>query len=344
MRFDQTALPGTEASSAAPTFAEALDPLLPVFLLIDPVVGDPLAGSVDAQTLSDLSSQREQVWQRPVRCVALDPRVPLRPDQYPYVVALQGPNDPLYEMSFELALSERDTALSDGLDGSGRASYKIGGWLQTNAGIADLCSALQLLMTVNTEALTKARYLRLADRRVFALLRYVVGDVRLSGQLGGVKRWIYLNHYGACEAIHAIDHTGQPLRLTADEWHRMELGERLHRTIAMWLGELAGRGMHAPTTPSHSLFESTLEALQAALSSAQRWPHRFIENDDVLVWAALGLCDSRLGDGSVVRALLDPEGSQHAPVDPIRNMHRAISDLLAQSNATSQGPRLRVAS
>lgn len=314
------------------TLRSALDSAVPVYVLVDPIVGEPLPGEVSAATLDAVTAQREANWQRSVIPVTLDEGVPLPPLQHPYLVALRGADDPLLETTLELAQRERAAAQSDGLDGTGAAVHRIGGWLQCAHQPAVLSARLGALMRVNTRARTAARYLRLADRRVLALLTHVAGIARTAAQLGPIARWTYLDAQGRVESLERTSETPDTLPLDAPEWQLMEQGDLVHRSMAQWIGELErNRAGDIPNGSAQSLFARVWPAVSHANNAAQRWPHRFQDLTDRSVWAALHLLEPKLGDGRLVCDLLDPPGSESTPAEPLRNLQAEIQARLADA-------------
>lgn len=121
----------------------------PAYLLIDPLLGD-VAPPIDARA-------RHSVPGDALRLPA---------GQLPYLVELKSTQDPLLAQSIGWAVEEHLKAC---FNGSG--AYRIGGWLQPHApnGASALAHRLGALLVAHGEP-QKGRYLRLADRRVLALL------------------------------------------------------------------------------------------------------------------------------------------------------------------------------
>jgi len=163
----------TTAASASDLSA-SMDVALPIFVLVDPMLGEPLYRV--AEVGEGTTATREAGWQRNITPVQLDPSVSLPPHQHPYLVALSGPDDPLLAETMELAQEERLEAQKNGLDGDGGGAHRIGGWIQSSLHADQLAERLSSMFRVNTTAFTKARYMRQVDRRVLSLLRHVVGD------------------------------------------------------------------------------------------------------------------------------------------------------------------------
>ena len=197
---------------------------------------------------------------------------------------------------------------------------------------------LSTLLRVNTEAHTKATYLRLADRRVLGLLRYVAGDTAIAQQFGRLQKWVYLDACGQLAALTSRGETVEPLRLDHDQWALMEAGENVNRTLALWLGEAQRREL-APlgAAPAHTLYEPIFRALANAHEAARKWPHRFQSSLDRPVWAALSLLDPAIEHSGAVHQLLKNTGSIDDPADPpetLRHFHHAITARLTEIEST----------
>lgn len=318
------------------TIIAALDSVVPIFVLIDPMLGEPIAmlgiePGVDPQPI------REKAWQRGVVQIALAERCTLPPHQHPYLVALSGPHDPLLELTLELAQDERRAAMADGLDGTGKGVHHIGGWLQSGMHAEQLAARLGSLMRVNTSAITTATYLRLADRRALAMLRHVVGDQRVVAQFGRLQSWIYLDAHGRLATLRSVDEEAVALRLDRKEWLAMEDGEALNRSLAQWLGEAERIGDRGPLQiPAQGLYSPLKNALANARQAMQRWPHRFPKLADQTAWCALVLLNPALPANAAVNTLLDQTGTDDEPVEPFRSCHRDVSALLQAGTAAAR--------
>lgn len=300
-----------------------VDPLTPLFALIDPMVGEPMAGIGSPAPGSDPTEHRAGSWQREVVPVVLAKNIALPPHQHPYLIQLHGPEDPLLELTFEIAAGEKEAAQAGGLDGNGRAAHRIGGWLQSSMRAGELGELISGMCRVNTEAATTATYLRLADRRVLDLLRHVVGEERVSGQLGRVQRWSYLNASGDLCTLRSPREQNELVFLNEAEWARIERGEMLHRSIAHYLGEPQFGDEIAPPT-----FSAAETALIKSKDAARRWPHRFHGDIDYAVWAALTLWRPSLAESLAVRKLLDDKGSTEEPAEAVSYLHRDIVAII----------------
>jgi len=262
--------------------------LVPTYLLVDPMLGDPAPGlTVEPPTTSaQLQAAREQAWQRPVHVITLHDTIALPQEQHPYVVSMEGPDDPWLDHTWEVARQEQAEWQAEGIGGTGLAAHRIGGWLQSSLAPTQICLSLSRLMRLRTEANTDARYLRLADRRVLQWLRLTLGDDKLSCAMAGISAWLYLDPLAHLSAICSAEATPVSLRFNAAEWKTFLDGDRLHRIVATWMGEkrLAGQ------TIGHDLraiYQAAQSAARQATSAAQQWPEHFQSERDFIVWAAM---------------------------------------------------------
>ncbi len=154
------------------------------YVLIDPMLGEPLPDMVQgvAQDSHALVRAREQTWGRTIFTVSLATGTPLHVSQYPYLVELEGPSDPWWQTTWEMAAEASLACLAEGVTGEGGGPLPIGGWLISAMGQQALVDALGDLFRLRADAQTRARYLRLADPRVMALVQRVVGTARLGCQ------------------------------------------------------------------------------------------------------------------------------------------------------------------
>ena len=310
-----------------------VDPPTALYVLVDPLCGEPVLG-IDSSN-QDLTAQREQVWERQVIPVPLARTIALPPRLHPYLLKLQGLEDPLLALTMGLAQEERLAAQLDGFDGAGGAAHAIGGWLQTGMGVNDVGEALSTMCRVNTDAPTRATYLRLADRRVLDLLCHVAGEDRVAGQFGRIQCWHYLTPMGALRSLRAPHGDGHALRLRRPEFQRVLRSEKLHRTVSTCLGAQAGLDQ-----PVVRIDYDTVEAaVIAAELAAAKWPHRFCTGHDEITWAALSLTHRSLLQHAAVHALLADTGSQEEPPEPVRYLHGELRALAERSQAGAASVR-----
>lgn len=303
-----------------------------LYVLVDPMQGEPIPVSMDASAdRAALQVARETAWGRQVTAVSLDPRVPLAQSQHPYLVTLHGAGDEWLSDTLGMALAERGASQADGLASEGTGIHRIS-WLQTSLFADDLAEVLAPMLRVNTSAWTDARYMRLADRRVFDWLRHVVGDARVAAQFGRIRRWVYLDARGRSEQLtHAQDEI-EPLRLTTEEWTLFMQGERMHVTAARWLGELERSDDHALwecVQQDDGMYARIAASLDRTELAAQRWPSRFVDARDRSAWAALDLLHPGLErDARVQTALQAQPGEEGEPAETLHTLSGALRALM----------------
>ncbi len=317
---------------------EIFDSATSLYVWVDPMQGDPIPVSMDAS--ADCAAQqvaRETAWGRQVTVVPLDPRVPLAHSQHPYLVTLQGAGDEWLSDTLDMALAERGASQANGLASDGTGIHRIS-WLQTSLFAEDLAEVLASMLRVNTSAWTDARYMRLADRRVFDWLRHVVGDARVAAQFGRLRRWVYLDARGQITQLtHAGDEV-EPLRLTVQEWALFMQGERMHVTAARWLGEIARSDDHAlweRVRQDDDIYARVTASLDRAELAAQRWPARFVHARDRSAWAAMDLLHPGLErDVRVQAALQAPPEDEGEPVETLHTLSGALRALMLKGSAS----------
>jgi hypothetical protein len=322
-------MPQPEASvqSKLDQLRALFDPLTPLYVLIDPMVGEPLPAIGIVEPGVDATPLREEAWGRGITPVVLAKSVALPPHQHPYLVLLQGTDDPLLEMTIEVAEGERQEAQADGLAGTGRAAHRIGGWLQSGMRETELAELLSTMCRVSTAARTSATYLRLVDRRVLDLLCHACGVDRVASQFGRLQSWTYLDPQGGFQCLRSSSEHGERLRLERDEWQRLERGDMLHRTLAHFLGESEQMQAWHP----QKLYPLAEAAVLEAVSASHRWPHRFQNSSDEVIWAALCLLYPSLPSMSAVDALLDVRGNAEDPPEPLRYLFSEIQTIVQQN-------------
>ena len=323
----------TSSPSSVATLTQlqaTFDSATSIYVLVDPMQGEPIPFSVDAaDSLAATQAAREAAWGRQVTAVPLDPRVPLTEAQQPYLVTLQGGDDEWLADTLDIAQAERLASQADGLASDGTGVHRIG-WLQTSLFAEDVAAVVAQMLRVSTSAWTDARYMRLADRRVFDWLRYVVGDARIAAQFGRLRRWVYLDACGRLAQLTHADDEVERLTLDSDEWKFFMRGERMHATTARWLGELALSGDQAPCEGSQQdrkIYSQVAAALGRAERAAQRWPTRFVRARDQDAWAALSLLHPDIENEARVRAVLQARPEEDG--EPDETMHTLSTTLRA---------------
>lgn len=299
------------------SLAVSLEVGVPCFVLIDPMLGEPVrVDPTSARGEDPLSEVRQQAWGRPVHAIPLAPSVALHSSLHPYLVEMEGADDPWLAETIDMAWAETAQSRAGGLASPGKAPHRIGAWLQSSLPSYELVQAISSLMRVNTNALTAARYQRLGDRRVLAWLRRVVGDARVAAQLGRIRRWCYLDVCGNLAVLESPEEEATPLRLSPSEWLSFMQGELLHQTIARWLGAEADLLQRIPQAQRDEAecYAQALSALKQAEAAARRWPQRFVQQEDQVAWAALTLLHPGFGLSRDEMAVLsEPPRADEAP-------------------------------
>ena len=200
-----------------------------IYLLIDPLLGEPefLSGSIKRY---------------PLPGDAID-ALGIPAEQTPFLLELENADDPWLQASMAWAITEHLQACANG---SGACA--IGGWLQTNKPntAVDLAAQLGALLRASG-APNSGRYLRLADRRVLALLQAApalpalpeglhVPAIDWAVQLQGIACWAYLDHNFALQTLRgqAGESRDQPLRLGSAHWQLLAQAEAINRSLMAW--------------------------------------------------------------------------------------------------------------
>jgi hypothetical protein len=302
----------------------------PIYLLIDPYLGDPVA-SLDAVAAGDAESWRAQLatsWERAVYSVKfpLAEKVGLQPHQLPYLVMLEGPDDPLLAESLGMAQFEDSAASEGALFGAGNAAFRIGGWLQSGQAPESVANWLAECMRLRAGGSTSGRYLRLADRRVLALARHVLGDEQLTRNLGPIERWAYLDPWGAIDRIERREEGSPRLPFAPQQWMAMEHGEWVHRAIAQARGFWLEQGR-----AKREDFHVSLLAAQKMRLFFDLWPHRIASDEDQVSVIALTLIRPDWEQHPAVSALLGPPTTHESRIQrkaPDPGAVGTISELL----------------
>lgn len=241
----------------------------PIYLLIDPIVGDllPQLAFADTDDAEAVRSAREEVFGHRVFPVVLAPDIRLSPSRHPYLVEIPRVEDPWIRVSLEMAQEQNESIWAAGMDGTGWGIAKIGGWLQAAFSGEILAATLAGWMRLNTEVRTPARYLRLADSRVLTLLTFVLGYETLVASMGGLRRWSVIDAYGQLYSLHNPDADSEnnalPLqRLNAKQWQIMQNGPVIHGAIAKAWGEMRKSCASASTSYVNIPYASALAAIE----------------------------------------------------------------------------------
>lgn len=319
-------------SDRAAALAALLDPGLPVWLLIDPMLGEPLpyAQGSAQEAKAAVQQRRSDAWGRDVQGLRVDAAM-LAPCQQPYLVALQGLGDPWLAYTLNLAHQELAVTREDGLAGTGRGPHAMGGWLQTQASGEALATSLNTVLRLKAPRFTEARYLRLADRRTLDALDALLGRSAWTATLGAMRRWVWLDGLGrlACAEV-ASDLAAQPITFTLDDWRDFQLAPLVNPTLARWLGTAPAAG---PSDIPHAWHQALL-ALRQAQHAAQHHPRHLDREADVLAHAVLALLHPGFEATPATQQWLatDPTGGDFEP------LHQHCHTLHAALAATPKAP------
>jgi len=315
--------------------------LLPVWLLVDPIVSEPpsfaIAPSTATSTVDDLAAARSAVWNRLTETIDLPQAIRLPLQLHPYLVMLQGADDPLLDRTLAIAQAEADSACKDGLTGSGRAAWRIGGWLQTLDGRSP-ASTLRIAMRLDAAVRTDARYLRLADRRTLDLLRLTIGPQRLNSGTEWANRWLYLDVCSrlADTALSEADQTGRasdrPLRLSRSEWQRFGLATLAHPTLQRWWGELSD--VQRAGLPTADAMSRALQAVEQAKRVARLKPMHLRHDDDIVAWSVMSLLHPGFEEHEDCQHWLNAPPAADSPIEPFNIQCHELRAALLKSTAT----------
>lgn len=304
--------------------AKACEPGTPTFLLVDPLVGDPVeVGPCGfGSSIAEIKQARAAAWGRDVVPVKLPATIELAPIFYPYLVALHGAEDPCLEDSLVIADSEAAAGRIEGLAGDGSALLRIGGWLHSSAHGEQIAQVLSECLRVRCESTVLPRYQRLVDRRTFGWARCVAGDERVRAMLGPIQRWTYLGPTGEVNELARVDKSCVPIKWSASEWVMFMRGGLVHQTLARYVGELTRQGLK-PTGDERGLLMRADGALARVSAARQLWPSRFRTSHDDTAWAALLLLHGDVSTSSAVDRMLAGNGI----ADETLTMHDMASRL-----------------
>lgn len=229
-----------------------------VFVLIDPLLGDPLLHEPlpEGLSLQQLEERRSRAWGRASHALQLPAGIGLDAALGPYMVALDGAHDPWLECTVGWAVQE--TLASWRAQPGQGCPHRIGGWVQSAAPVQTLTAHLSAWLVLSTEAPTAARYLRIADRRVWSLAVHVLGMHFVTQRLAPIEHWHWLDAHAAWQHLSAASQVqthaaqAQPLtRWSQAQWAVMNQGPVIHRYLAeqQALRVSAAHELEAPAWP-----------------------------------------------------------------------------------------------
>lgn len=255
-----------------------------LYLLIDPFLGDPVLPAPLEAGLSTgaLNAQRTEAWLRPTFALNLPKGLAMDAALAPYLVALQGPEDPWMDASVQWAVQE--TVHTWQADAHQSVPHRVGGWLQSAALGPQLAAHLTEWLRLRTQQPTSAHYLRLADRRVWSLAVHVLGESTMAASLPPVQHWHWLDAHAAWRtlsaelATHLSDDAERHLPSStfpvfdAKQWAVMAQGPDIHHHMASSIAHKLGHSDRA--APTQWLPVNTAQWQAALLSSKATAPDR----------------------------------------------------------------------
>lgn len=329
-------------------WAPRLLPLTPIYVLIDPLLGDAFPTPGEGLLIEAIQALRNEQWGRSTYAVALPDGVDLRPEQAPYLVELEGLDDPWFEQTIEMAHEECELTWAGGVGGRGTGARKIGGWLQSSLHGHQVATQLGQWMRLKTASVhTTAKYLRLADSRVLDLCRHIFGESPMANALGRVSRWVYLSAQGQARVL-AGQATGtlednergwhwQPTQwplFQKDSWQKLERGVLMHPAIAIAHGQCLQDGL--PTSADGDIFE---RAWQASVSPLAPATQRFVRSDmDRVMVIALSLLHPGWSQRLQAQSWLEQEGPDTAESASLHELGVALHAYLLTPAARRSSP------
>jgi Domain of unknown function (DUF4123) len=218
--------------------AHCLRKLQPLYVLVDPVPGEPwpleTSDAIQEADSSTLRRLRSRAWANaPIWSIPLD-RLQRPMHQHPYLVELAGADDRLLLSSIELAHEQFQELRSDGQT----TCSAIGGWLSTGADPQALVQRLGVLMQPH-EPSGAWRYLRLFDPRVLSLIELLCGEVTLRRMIWPASIWHIVSWQGTIRSYEGIEDEQfspmQPWLFGAEAWLTLRQAEPIHRALAAQL-------------------------------------------------------------------------------------------------------------
>lgn len=330
-------------SSPAPAHDFRSD--LPLFVLIDPLLGDihPVDEITTDMAKSELEAIRSHVWQRPVHGIDLHENLPIDTAYAPYIVELQGPDDPWAIRTLEIAQAECLQAYEGGLAGSGTVPRKIGGWLHSSLIGPTLAHVLSQWMRLDTVTRTPAKYLRLGDSRVLDLLVHAAGKDNFANHMGRVTQWSYFNPIGRWQHLLSAqaDLAARPIRLSAAQWTQMSLGSMLHPAVAQAYGQKIMDSGGLELGPNEVEYDAALTVASYWQKKPRKLPHELdvslIGNEDLVAAAALSLLHPDWVTSSSTVDVLTQAHQDNEQATPLRycspDIHARLLEQKQDANA-----------
>lgn len=244
---------------------------LPLYALINAYAGEPslLGAAIYASSFDELRAKRAEAWGgRPIELAESDQPAndPLR---LPYLVALEGPQDPLYAQLLEFAGQEAAAAAE-----SGKGVFTMGAFIETALPAQRLMLRLQEMWKGRVYG--GKPYLQVADPRGFEMLAGLLGADVVAKWLGPIARWHVRQRDG-----HWASHLGLAdeslIDAEEDFFRRTERLARFEQTPA-----------HAPIDfMQYRRLERYSVVVSKALTAAQAYTGHLPTHAHATAWEAL---------------------------------------------------------
>lgn len=215
--------------------AEPLDADV-LYLLIDPGQGEPPGIAVEeapsAIPPSGVLRAREAAWSREIHSLHFHAYRRFTVADFPYLVRLNGRDDPWLATSIGWAIQEHLQACA-----IGAGAYRVGGWLQIDAARDGGVLARQLSTLMQYSAPDGASMMaRLQDRRVLHLLHQGV-PLDWAASLKGIRFWRYLDHDLSLQNLEGAqgEPTLQPLPPVVARSGLLDWSHAVHAAQTRWL-------------------------------------------------------------------------------------------------------------
>lgn len=308
---------GSVSSLDHEVLSAELNPGLPVYVLMDPLGGEPWP----PQPGADLNEQRKEAWGCDVHTLALDPSIKLAASAAPYLLGPLSVNSPVMAQSWELAHTDRSAWLSGGVAQAGAHPWRVGGWLQSHAEPDVLAAHLAGLMRLHLlpPLSSTARYLRLADPRVLHLIHQLCGQAFWQ-RLYPIQQWHYVAPSGellGAKLLQGKHGAPLPLPLQRAQWQVLQWASVLNQALAR-----SADGAR-PAWPHH---DEQVLALELGLRWLKDNPQRPAREPDQVAAATLFLRHLNWPQDPRIQATLSAQ--------PTKPLHQLVLTLDAALSAS----------
>lgn len=296
----------------AENLGSLLDRALPVYVLVDPMLGDPAPGLEpdDQAEYADIAECRRAAWGREIHDVELHHSIKLERRRHPYLVETHSQDQLLLAQSVQLARQ-----------GVGAIPH-IGGWLQSALDGAALARGLSRAMLVKARPFAQERYMRLADPRALAWLCHVVGTDAVARQFPRLAQWLYADALGGLQRLANEGDSLADLILSEDQWQRFMKSQLVHCTLVRCIDRLPAQ---SHCSAAYGLIEA---ALPSADSAARQRPACFKSVEDHAAWTALQVARPGFEHLAAAKRLLDEAAREGNTIqDFAKPLHAAAASL-----------------